>query len=126
MGFYLKNKNMNRNNFNFDEDQMKNLEKFTQSYMTLMSKMVNFFSRITNFFSRNPKLFYLIVVIFVSYEIISYVALIQPKGRYEIKTSNNIIYQTNQFEIKDNCVFFKKTSNNQDVIVCGEYAILKN
>ena len=117
---------MNRNNFNFDEDQMKNLEKFTQSYMGFVSKMVNFFSRITNFFSRNPKLFYLIVAIFVSYEIISYVALIQPKGQYEIKTSNNIIYQTNQFEIKDNCVFFKKTSNNQDVIVCGEYAILKN
>jgi hypothetical protein len=117
---------MNRNNFNFDEDQMKNLEKFTQSYMTLMSKMVNFFGRITNFFSRNPKLFYLMAAIFVSYQIISYVTSIEPKGRYEIKTSNNIIYQTNQFEIKDNCVFFKKTSNNQDVIVCGEYAILKN
>ena len=119
-------KNVNRNKFNFDEDQMKNLEKFAQSYMGFMSKIVNFFSRITNFFSRNPKLFYLIVVIFVSYQIISYVTLIQPKGRYEIKTSNNIIYQTNQFEIKDNCVFFKKTSNNQDVIVCGEYEIIKN
>jgi hypothetical protein len=125
VGFYLK-KNMNRNNFNFDEDQVKNLEKFAQSYMTYMSKMLNFFSRIVNFFSRNPKLFYLIVVIFLSYQIISYVTSIEPKGRYEIKASNNIIYQTNQFEIKDNCVFFKKTSNNQDVIVCGEYAILKN
>jgi hypothetical protein len=117
---------MNRNNFNFDEDQMKNLEKFTQSYMGFMSKMVNFFSRITNFFSRNPKLFYVIIVLFVTYQIISYVMSIEPKGRYEIKTSSNVIYQTNEFEIKGNCVLFKKTSNNQDVIVCGEYAILKN
>jgi hypothetical protein len=117
---------MNRNNFNFDEDQMKNLEKFTQSYMGFMSKMVNFFSRITNFFSRNPKLFYLIIVLFGTYQIISYVMSIEPKGRYEIKTSSNVIYQTNEFEIKGNCVLFKKTSNNQDVIVCGEYSILKN
>jgi hypothetical protein len=117
---------MNKNNFNLDEDQIKNLEKFSQSYMTFMSKTINFFSRIVDFFSRNPKLIYLIITLFITYQIVSYLTSIEPKGRYEIKASNNIIYQTNQFEIKNNCVFFKKTSNNQDVIVCGEYVIHKN
>lgn len=117
---------MNRNNFNLDEDQIKNLQSFSQSYMSFMSKMISFFGRILNFFSRNPKLLYLIIILFVTYQIVSYVVTIQPKGQYEIKISNDVVYQTNQYDIKDGCVFFKKTSNNEEVVVCGQYVIHKN
>lgn len=122
----LEQGNMNKNNFNFNEDQIKNLEKFSQSYMTFMSKTINFFSRIVDFFSRNPKLIYLIITLFITYQIVSYVVTTQPKGRYQIIISNDVVYQTNQYEIKDGCVFFKKTNNNKEVVVCGQYVIHKN
>ena len=117
---------MNRNKINFDEDQIKNLEKFTQSYMTFMSKMIDIIGKISNFLSRNPKLIYTIIAIFFIYQIVSYVMSIEPKGQYEIKTSTGISYNTDRFDIKNGCVFFKKTSNNTETVICGDYVVIKN
>lgn len=50
----------------------------------------------------------------------------EPKGMYEITTNTGLIYNTNKIEVKDGCVHFNRTSNGEEIIICGGFTIVKS
>ncbi len=113
-------------NFNFDKNQMQNLEKFNNMMTSFMFKTLDVFGRVMNFFSKNTKLLYLIIGLFILFKVVSYVWSMEPKGVYEITTSSGIVYNTNEIQVKDGCVHFKKMNTKEETIICGGVTIVKS
>lgn len=113
-------------NFNFDDDRMEYLEKFGKMSSSLVFKLVDIFNWVVNFFLRNKKMVYTIIVSFILIRVIAYFMLMEPKGQYEITTNTGVIYNTNKIEVKDGCVYFNRTSNGDEIIICGGVTIVKS
>jgi hypothetical protein len=113
-------------NFNFDDDRMEYLEKFGKMSSSLVFKLVDIFNWVVNFFLRNKKMVYTIIVSFILIRVITYFMLMEPKGVYEITTSSGIVYNTNEIQVKDGCVHFKKMNTKEETIICGGVTIVKS
>jgi hypothetical protein len=114
------------NNFNFDRNQMDNLEKYNKIMTSFMFKTMDVFGRVVNFFSKNTKLFFGFILLVIFFKVGTYVVAIEPNGIYEITTSSGIIYTTNKIEVKDGCVYFNRIKDEQQMIICGGYTVVKN
>ena len=114
------------NNFNFDNNQRKLLEKYSDMSTSFMFKMVEGLNKLVNFFLRNKKMIYIIIALFILIRITSYFVMKEPKGMYEITTNTGLIYNTNKIEVKDGCVHFNRTSNGEEIIICGGFTIIKS
>ena len=113
-------------NFKLDKDQMNDLEKFSDMATSVMFKMVGWISRMITFFSKNKKLLYGIILIFILFKVGVYVVDIEPTGVYEITTSSGDVYNTNEIQVKDGCVHFKKMNTQEETIICGGATIVKS
>ena len=114
------------NNFNFDRNQMDNLEKYNKIMTSLMFKMMDVIGYVINFFTKNSKLFFGLILLIIFFKVGTYVVAIEPKGVYEITTSSGVIYNTNEIQVKDGCVHFKKMNTQEETIICGGATIVKS
>jgi hypothetical protein len=111
---------------NFNKDQMKNLEKFSNMSTSFMFRMVGWITKGMIFLSKNTKLIFGIILLIIFFKVGTYVVSIEPTGVYEITTSSGIVYNTNEIEVKDGCVYFKKMNTQEETIICGDCIIVKN
>jgi hypothetical protein len=114
------------NNFNSDNNQRKLLEKYSDMSTSMMFKMVEGLNKLLSFSIRNKKIIYTIIALFILIRITSYFVMKEPKGIYEITTNTGLIYNTNKIEVKDGCVHFNRTSNDEEIIICGGVTIVKS
>jgi hypothetical protein len=114
------------NNFNFDRNQMDNLEKYNKIMTSLMFKMIDVISYVVNFCTKNTKLIFGIILLTIIFKVGTYVVAIEPKGVYEITTSLGVVYNTNEIQVKDGCVHFKKMNTQEETIICGGATIVKS
>jgi hypothetical protein len=91
-----------------------------------MFKMIGWLGRVVNFFTKNRKLIYGIILIFILFKVGVYVVDIEPTGVYEITTSSGDVYNTNEIQVKDGCVHFKKMNTQEETIICGGATIVKS
>ena len=113
-------------NFKLDKDQMENLEKFSDMTTSFMIKIVGWFTELITFLSKNKKLFFVIILLPIFFRVGTYVSTIEPSGVYEITTSSGVIYNTNENQVKDGCIFFKKMNTQEETIICGGCTVVKN
>ena len=131
--------NFNRgkmNNFNLDDDQMgdfkldKNqkdkLLKFGKMTTSFMFRALDWFGRVVNFCVKNKKLIFGLILLTIFFKIGTYVVTIEPTGIYEITTSSGAVYNTNEIQVKDGCVHFKKMNTQEETIICGGVTIVKS
>jgi hypothetical protein len=111
---------------NFDNNQRKILEKYSDIFTSFMFKMVEPFNKLGKFFSINKKMIYIIIALYFLIQITLYFVMKEPKGMYEITTNTGLIYNTNKIEVKDGCVYFNRTSNGEEIIICGGFTIIKS
>ena len=114
------------NNFNFDRNQMDNLEKYNKIMTSFMFKMIDVISYVVNFCTKNTKLIFGIILLIIIFKVGTYVVDIEPKGVYEITTSLGVVYNTNEIEVKDGCVYFDRIKDGQQMIICGGATIVKS
>ena len=105
---------------------MDNLEKYNKIMTSLMFKMIDVISYVVNFCTKNTKLIFGIILLTIFFKVGTYVVAVEPKGVYEITTSSGIIYTTNKIEVKDGCVYFDRIKDEQQMIICGGYTVVKN
>lgn len=113
-------------NFKLDRDQKDKLLKFSTMTTSIMFKMIGWLGRVVNFFTKNRKLIYGIILIFILFKVGVYVVDIEPTGVYEITTSSGDVYNTNEIQVKDGCVHFKKMNTQEETIICGGATIVKS
>jgi hypothetical protein len=113
-------------NFKLDRDQKDKLLKFSTMTTSIMFKMIGWLGRVVNFFTKNRKLIYGIILIFILFKVGNYVVTIEPTGVYEITTSSGDVYNTNEIQVKDGCVHFKKMNTQEETIICGGVTIVKS
>jgi hypothetical protein len=113
-------------NFKLDRDQKDKLLKFSTMTTSIMFKMIGWLGRVVNFFTKNRKLIYGIILIFILFKVGAYVVTIEPTGVYEITTSSGDVYNTNEIQVKDGCVHFKKMNTQEETIICGGATIVKS
>jgi hypothetical protein len=113
-------------NFKLDRDQKDKLLKFSTMTTSIMFKMIGWLGRVVNFFTKNRKLIYGIILIFILFKVGNYVVTIEPTGVYEITTSSGDVYNTNEIQVKDGCVHFKKMNTQEETIICGGATIVKS
>lgn len=124
--FKFGNDQMDDFNFKLDKNQKDKLLKFSTMTTSFMFKMIGWMGSIVNFFSKNTKLIYGIILIFILFKVGTYVVAFEPSGVYEITTSSGVVYNTNEVEVKDGCVYFKTMNNKDEMIICGGCSIRKN
>lgn len=113
-------------NFKLDKDQRDKLEKFSDMSTSFMIKFVGWFGQAINFCSKNTKLIFGFILLTILFKVGTYVVAFEPSGVYEITTSTGVVYNTNEVEVKDGCVYFKTMNNKDEMIICGGCLIKKN
>jgi hypothetical protein len=114
------------NNFKLDEDQMDKLKKFSDMSTSFMFKIIDWFGHIVNFCTKNTKLIIGIIILTILFRVGTYVVAFEPSGVYEITTSSGVVYNTNEIQVIDGCVHFKKMNTQEETIICGGCTVVKN
>ena len=76
--------------------------------------------------SKNTKLIYIVIITALLFEVVFSLATMEPKGVYEIKTTSGEVYNTNEIQVKEGCVHFKKMNTQEETIICGGCTVVKN
>lgn len=113
------------NNFNFDKKQRDLLDNYSKMSTSVMFKIIGIFNRLSNIFRKNKKLVYVVILSLILIRVVIYFAMKEPKGLFQITTSTGVIYNSDSIEMKDGCVYFKRTGNNDEIIICGGVIIEK-
>jgi hypothetical protein len=114
------------NKFEFEQIQKQFFNNLNNVGSSPLFVLVNTFNRVKNFYIKNIKIIYGVILTSLLIGIIGYFIFREPKGVYEITTQSGETYQTNDIELKDGCVFFNRTKNEKEIILCGDFKIEKN
>jgi hypothetical protein len=110
---------------NLDKNQKQILENYEKLTTSFMFKIFEVFNRLINFFNKNKKMVYIVIFLLIIFKISSYFIMKEPKGVYEITTNNGVIYNTNSIEVRDGCIYFSRTNNDGEIIICGGFTVVK-
>lgn len=114
------------NRFEFEKLQKQMFNNMNNMGTSPLFMIMNTFNRVKNFYFKNIKIIYGTIITSTLIGIISYFIFKEPKGAYEISRNNGEIYNTNNIEIKDGCVYFQRIKNKKEIILCGDFKIEKN
>jgi hypothetical protein len=113
------------NNLDFNKKQRELLDNYSKMSTSVMFKLIDIFTLLSNIFSKNKKIIYIVILSLILIRVIVYFTTKEPKGLFQITTNTGVIYNTDGIEIKDGCVYFKRTSNDNEIIICGGVIIEK-
>lgn len=113
------------NQFEFDKLQKQFFNNSNNFGGSPLFVLLNKFNSIKNFYYKNIKIIYGVILSAILITLISYFIFKEPKGLFTI-TTNNEVYNTNQVELIDGCVFFTRNKNEEKIILCGDFKIEEN
>jgi hypothetical protein len=112
-------------NNEFQRMQNEFLKNFSQPNNSPLFKVLDTFNKVNRFFNKNKKIIYGVILSGLLISIFSYFIFKEPKGVFII-TTNNEIYNTNEVDLIDGCVYFTRNKNKQKIILCGDFKIEEN
>lgn len=111
------------NNREFEKIQREFFKNLTDNQDSPFLKGLGFYGKIKNYFIKHRKLIYGSTITIILISVITYFMTKEPSGNFKITTPDGVVYNTNNVEMHDGCVFFTRIKNDEKIILCGNFII---